>query len=316
VHTGLWEAVEELRLAKSGLEIQLQEAESRARDLQAQLLQLQPQGSSATPTSATPTSTVSEQSVVIAPAQTPEQAVTRIQELRPAASPTPAMRQRMEALRSENEELRRECAVMGKRLRSTAPEQERPNPVVMQHVNAAAATVRKAAEEAAATKRADEEARSAELLETVRRENAKLLETVRRENEEIRSERDSLLERLDIFERALQVETPEPPDVPMPGDEAGNPNRQGMDKLGHKLEKLHSQYVMEVLDLRKELGGLKKKKWVLQSVIARGGEREGDAIEHDLAELRRTSAEFRRKSDFAHKENEVRGADKKMLVTR
>lgn len=290
VHSGLWEAVEELRLTKTGLEVQLQEAESRAEELQAKLFELQPRSNSET--SSSPPSC---RSLPGAPAQTSEAVDT--------SAPTTAD---TKALRMENETLRRECAQMGERLeeiRTWQATTDRLNSAVTSEAEAWSLVANAEAARAAAEKKAEE-----------------VITSMRRDNEAMRSERDSLLDRLDIFERALQVETPEPgggaagpEDDNEAGAEVGKENEQGISRLGQKLEKLHSQYVLEVLDLRKELGGLKKKKWVLQSVLARGGENERDAINHEIAELRRTNG-FAQKASAAKEVG--RGVSNDMLITR
>ncbi|CAK0859806.1 unnamed protein product [Prorocentrum cordatum] len=58
-------------------------------------------------------------------------------------------------------------------------------------------------------------------------------------------------------------------------------------KIGEKVEKLHSQLVLECVQLRSETASLKKKKWVLRTVLAKGGERESEAIGVEIEQLRR-----------------------------
>merc|ERR1712126_450478 len=57
--------------------------------------------------------------------------------------------------------------------------------------------------------------------------------------------------------------------------------------LGDMVEKLHSQLILEAVQLRQEVAVLKRKKWVLRSVLVNGGETERKAIDLEIAELRK-----------------------------
>jgi len=118
-----------------------------------------------------------------------------------------------------------------------------------------------------------------------------LRETMRCENDELKRERKSMQERLEIFERALALESPKHGEINLGDDCKGDETGTNKTKLGDKLEKLHSQFVLEVVGLRKEVSGLKKKKWVLRSVLASGGETERQAIESEVMELRKSHDE-------------------------
>merc|ERR1712129_357597 len=109
---------------------------------------------------------------------------------------------------------------------------------------------------------------------------------MRSENEALRRERKSMQERLEIFEKALALDSPRKGAIDT-GLELDNTQGKTTFGLGEKLEKLHSQFVLEVVGLRREVAGLKKKKWVLRSVLASGGEVEQRAIDSEIAELRR-----------------------------
>lgn len=99
---------------------------------------------------------------------------------------------------------------------------------------------------------------------------------LRAENEELRRAR----EKLEVFERALElVDGAE-------ANDAADDNGENGAKLAEKVGGLHSQLVLEAVALRKEVAGLKKKKWVLKAVMANGGEREEKAVQRELAEMR------------------------------
>ncbi|CAE8626165.1 unnamed protein product, partial [Polarella glacialis] len=56
--------------------------------------------------------------------------------------------------------------------------------------------------------------------------------------------------------------------------------------LGGKIERLHSQLVLESVSLQNEVARLKKKKWVLKAVLDSGGENQRRAIDEEVAQLR------------------------------
>merc|ERR1719218_411111 len=86
-------------------------------------------------------------------------------------------------------------------------------------------------------------------------------------------------------------------------------------KLGDKIEKLHSQFVLEIVGLRKEVAGLKKKKWVLRSVLASGGESERLAIENEVMELRKSGGGAFFKKASGKKEAVEAAAAVNMVIT-
>jgi hypothetical protein len=218
VDSGLWEALEELRIAKAALEDKLKGAEVREGALKVQLQELQP---------SQPCETVGT----------------------------------VEHMRSENDALRLSVSLLEERLEATKSWSQQPPQLC--------------SEEKA---RREEETRAFQ----------ELRETMHSENEALKKERKALQERLDIFERALELESPKCGIMI-----AGELSQDGelpvqTTRLGEKLENLHSQFVLEVVALRKEVAGLKKKKWVLRSVLASGGESERMAIENEVMELRKS----------------------------
>lgn len=114
------------------------------------------------------------------------------------------------------------------------------------------------------------------------KEQAEQLATIRAQNEALLREKQQMAERLEVFESALQLD-----DSPT-NDECENDdeNIDPLARLSDKTQRLHSQLVLEAVGLRKEVAALKKKKWVMRAMLAKGGEREASALEHDLAELR------------------------------
>jgi len=218
VDSGLWEALEELRIAKAALEDKLKGAEVREGALKVQLQELQP---------SQPCETVGT----------------------------------VEHMRSENDALRLSVSLLEERLEAAKSWSQQPPQLC--------------SEEKA---RREEETRAFQ----------ELRETMHSENEALKKERKALQERLDIFERALELESPKCGTMV-----AGELSQDGelpvqTTRLGEKLENLHSQFVLEVVALRKEVAGLKKKKWVLRSVLASGGESERMAIENEVMELRKS----------------------------
>lgn len=118
------------------------------------------------------------------------------------------------------------------------------------------------------------------------------------ENEQLRRDRAALQEKLDVFYDALEItRNADSGGVGHKADSlestselvaaSGDKASTNVNGLGDLVEKLHSQLVMEAVGLRKEVAGLKRKKWVLRSVLARGGENEKSAIDHEIAQLRR-----------------------------
>merc|ERR1719218_312537 len=109
------------------------------------------------------------------------------------------------------------------------------------------------------------------------------------------------------------MESPKFKNVDMDTDlESGQIKPMG---LGAKIEKLHSQFVLEVVGLRKEVAGLKKKKWVLRSVLASGGESERLAIENEVMELRKSGGGAFFKKASGKKEAVEAAAAVNMVIT-
>lgn len=224
VDSGLWEALEELRISKMGLEEKLRGAESREGALKLQVQDLRVELNTPSP-----------------------------------CSPEAKFESTLEALmRSENDALRRSVSLLEERL------------------------------EAARSWESDNVTNVKEARETEARAIQELRETMRSENEALRRERKSMQERLEIFEKALALESPRKGVIDI-GLDLENTQEKTSLGLGEKLEKLHSQFVLEVVGLRREVAGLKKKKWVLRSVLASGGETERLAIENEVMELRKST---------------------------
>lgn len=239
MQSGIWDALEELRVAKSDLEGKLKEAQSREQLLKTQLQDLR------------------------------AESVRRLSEAK--VDDNDQMQ-----IRSENDVLRKNLRVLEERLEAMSWSE--------------LALVEKSAGKEVDLYAIQETHRCE--TESLKKEHAELQESLRSENVLLKRERRSLQERLEIFERALELETPvhakewQENLESLDTDCEGNPLKP---RLGEKLEQLHSQFVMEVVGLRKEVAGLKKKKWVLRSVLANGGETERKAIENEVAELRRTT---------------------------
>jgi hypothetical protein len=116
---------------------------------------------------------------------------------------------------------------------------------------------------------------------------------IRDENESLRSTNRALQERLDIFFCAMELEgegckqvegnTGEN-DAARPGKQVSPPSNSG---IGERIERLHSQLVLEAANLRNEVAGLKKKKWILRAMLANGRENEQRAIAQEVERLRR-----------------------------
>merc|ERR1711972_421139 len=102
---------------------------------------------------------------------------------------------------------------------------------------------------------------------------------------------------LEVFHRALETENQsrETDDVATSvSDKVDGLSKSTALDVGDRIEKFHSQLVLEAVNLRSELAGLRKKKWILRSVLANGGECEQRAIECELAELRSSKGSFRK----------------------
>lgn len=108
------------------------------------------------------------------------------------------------------------------------------------------------------------------------------LEKLRAENAELRQAR----EKLEVFEKALELDSGDGSSHPK--EEASGGVASSGNELAGKVALLHSNLVLEASALRKEITGLKKKKWVIQSVLNNGGEREEKAIQREIQEIRQT----------------------------
>mmetsp|Transcript_1159 Transcript_1159/g.3858 ORF Transcript_1159/g.3858 Transcript_1159/m.3858 type:complete len:150 (+) Transcript_1159:3-452(+) len=125
------------------------------------------------------------------------------------------------------------------------------------------------------------------------------------QNEELRRERASLQQRLDVFYQAMELDGAEAPaeaapaasgstggsDEPTAAKGPGTAEAGTKAKLGERVEKLHSQLVLESVALRGEVARLKKKKWVLRTILANGGESEQRAIDDEVAQLHAANLE-------------------------
>lgn len=98
------------------------------------------------------------------------------------------------------------------------------------------------------------------------------------ELEEVRRDRAALQEKLEVFLQAIALE--QNPASPV----SKEPLEPGPG-LREKIERLHSQLVLESVSLRNEVATLKKKRWVLKAVLANGGASEQEAIDAELAKL-------------------------------
>lgn len=123
------------------------------------------------------------------------------------------------------------------------------------------------------------------------------LQALNEEAEALRKERAELQQRLDVFYCAIELENSasktntgtdggEAVQVPArPADE--EPSQAELAAgLGQKIERLHSQLVMEAMTLRNDISRLKKKKGVLKAVLDTGGEQERRAIDEEIEQLR------------------------------
>lgn len=120
------------------------------------------------------------------------------------------------------------------------------------------------------------------------------LQALSGEAETLRKERAELQQRLDVFYSAIEIEV-----SASKAKDTGSESlaRSGGDVepvskveapagLGQKIEKLHSQLVLEAMTLRNDISRLKKKKGVLNAVLNTGGEQEQRAIDEEIEQLR------------------------------
>jgi len=105
------------------------------------------------------------------------------------------------------------------------------------------------------------------------------------ENEALKKSNQALQERLDIFFCAMELEG-----QGKPGATDATAKQASANGIGERVERLHSQLVLEATSLRNEVAGLKKKKWVLRAVLANGGESEQRAIDQEVELLRKERA--------------------------
>ncbi|CAE7569372.1 sop2 [Symbiodinium necroappetens] len=88
----------------------------------------------------------------------------------------------------------------------------------------------------------------------------------------LRAENTQLMSELQVFYKAMESKEPQ-------------------DATKQRLEKFHSQLVLEAASLRNEVAGLKRKRWVIQAVLANGGESEDRVIKEELQKLRQKRSE-------------------------
>jgi len=250
--SGLWEAVEELRQTKSGLEVQLQMAESRATELQAKLVELEESRAAAGNTLPSPSEVGSS------PCKGAQEAAD------PAWVAVP-----------------------------TSPSTSKSVIPADGAIEALAAEV-----SAKKTHLADMTAERDQL---------------RGENAALRHEQASLLERLEIFEKLMEMEMPEgqAEDASRSfqnGEHEAQAGTHGKVTLRDKAESFHARLIMEAAALRKEVASLKKKKWIVRSLLANGGEQEKKARDEEVAELRRS-----RGPDVNTREHAIADSDVKLI---
>lgn len=291
INAGLWEAIEELKSAKFGLEAKLRMAESRAKDLEKTLERtaaeaalertaaeaaedagspaasigptvetcnsaLEARDSAATSTSASPAAQAPARAWSTPPPPPPREEVAT------ATALAVAEKSEREAFEAERQALLEKMEELRAQAQAAAASAE------------AAAEVQRKAASAAAEDAAAAAVAAAEAEEATKK--------VAEENEALRKERSSLKDQLEVFERLMDAEAHE-----ASGVEHGD---DGKTSFGDKVKNFHSQLALEAVGLRKEIAGLKKKKWVLKSVLATGGESERRAIEAEVAELRRKTS--------------------------
>jgi len=88
----------------------------------------------------------------------------------------------------------------------------------------------------------------------------------------LRAENTQLMSELQVFYKAMESKEPQ-------------------DATKQRLEKFHSQLVLEAASLRNEVAGLKRKRWVIQAVLANGGDSEDRVIKEELQKLRQKKSE-------------------------
>lgn len=115
----------------------------------------------------------------------------------------------------------------------------------------------------------------------------------------LQSENAELQKRLEVFYKAMEFEADGDAD-PMEHEEltpkgtltglatmGSEPADTGsVVSIGQKIEKFHSQLVLEAVTLRNEVARLRKKKWIIKAVLDNGGEQERQAIVEEVAMLR------------------------------
>lgn len=272
MNCGLWEAIEELKSAKFGLEAKLRMAENRAKELEGKLektvAEAQTTGD-ATLLTAVDTqcpdapAVAADVQAAAQSAQAPARAWSTPpprEEASTATAPTIADVQEREAFQAERQALLNKMEELEVQARAALESAE-------------AATAAQQRAESAAADAAAAAVAAAEAEEGKKR--------VAAENDTLKRERASLKDQLEVFERLMDAEANE-----AAGAEDGD---AGKTSLGDKVQRFHSQLALEAVGLRKEIAGLKKKKWVLRSVLATGGESERRAIEAEVAELRRNN---------------------------
>eukprot|EP00929_Paragymnodinium_shiwhaense_P026928 TRINITY_DN15916_c0_g1_i1.p1 TRINITY_DN15916_c0_g1~~TRINITY_DN15916_c0_g1_i1.p1 ORF type:complete len:936 (-),score=226.83 TRINITY_DN15916_c0_g1_i1:274-3081(-) len=116
------------------------------------------------------------------------------------------------------------------------------------------------------------------------------------ENKQLSRRNQELQDRLDIFFSAMELERREPlnssGEAPTTDSiaerSAADARGATSDGLVASIERFHTRLVLEAADLRREVAGLKKKKWVMRAVIAKGGADEQLAIDADIDRLRKS----------------------------
>lgn len=120
------------------------------------------------------------------------------------------------------------------------------------------------------------------------------LQALSGEAETLRKERAELQQRLDVFYSAIELEDSASKAKDVSSDALARPGggeepiseAEAPADLGQKIEKLHSQLVLEAMTLRNDISRLKKKKGVLNAVLNTGGEQEQRAIDEEIEQLR------------------------------
>merc|ERR1712125_136330 len=128
-------------------------------------------------------------------------------------------------------------------------------------------------------------AKTAETAETATKASEADATVLVEENEALKKSNQALQDRLDIFFCAMELEG-----QGKPGARDATAKQTSENGIGERVERLHSQLVLEAASLRSEVAGLKKKKWVLRAVLANGGESEQRAIDQEVELLRKERA--------------------------